>query len=83
MYSQAKNSKYLIPFFVFSIISLTSENKNKKQKIQLQDLKIYLQALTSPAMTPEISLMSMHASVLVDYVGPPSAKVCRTISNFP
>src|SRR3954468_13201093 len=24
------------------------------------------------------SLMSMHASILVDYVGPPSVEICRT-----
>jgi len=28
-------------------------------------------------------LMSTHASTLVDYVGPPSAEVCRTAANFP
>jgi hypothetical protein len=28
-------------------------------------------------------LMSMHASVLVDSVGPPSAEVCRTAASFP
>ena len=25
----------------------------------------------------------LHASILVDYVGPPSAEVCRTAANFP
>jgi hypothetical protein len=29
------------------------------------------------------TLMSMHASVLVDSVGPPSAEVCRTAASFP
>jgi hypothetical protein len=28
-------------------------------------------------------LMSTHASVLVDSVGPPSAEVCRAASSFP
>jgi hypothetical protein len=28
-------------------------------------------------------LMSTHASILVDSVGPPSAEVCRTAANFP
>jgi hypothetical protein len=28
-------------------------------------------------------LMSTHASVLVDSVGPPSAEVCRTAGSFP
>jgi hypothetical protein len=28
-------------------------------------------------------LMSMHASVLIDSVGPPSAEVCRTVTSFP
>jgi hypothetical protein len=31
----------------------------------------------------EGAVMSMHASVLVDSVGPPSAEVCRTASSFP
>jgi hypothetical protein len=29
------------------------------------------------------ALMSMHASVLVDSVGPPSAEVCRVAASFP
>jgi hypothetical protein len=28
-------------------------------------------------------VMSMHASILVDSVGPPSAEVCRTSASFP
>jgi hypothetical protein len=28
-------------------------------------------------------MMSTHASVLVDSVGPPSAEVCRTAASFP
>jgi hypothetical protein len=28
-------------------------------------------------------LMSTHASILVDSVGPPSAEVCRTAASFP
>ena len=28
-------------------------------------------------------LMSMHAYILVDSVGPPSAEVCRTAASFP
>jgi hypothetical protein len=39
--------------------------------------------LTSPATAPEKSLMSTHASVLVDSVGPPSAEVCRIAASFP
>jgi hypothetical protein len=29
------------------------------------------------------TLMSTHASVLVDSVGPPSAEVCRVAASFP
>jgi hypothetical protein len=29
------------------------------------------------------NLMSTHASVLVDSVGPPSAEVCRAAASFP
>jgi hypothetical protein len=28
-------------------------------------------------------VMSTHASILVDNVGPPSAEVCRTATSFP
>jgi hypothetical protein len=30
-----------------------------------------------------VSLMSTHASVLVDSVGPPNAEVCRAAASFP
>jgi hypothetical protein len=30
-----------------------------------------------------MSLMSMHLSVLVDSVGPPSVEVCRAAASFP
>jgi hypothetical protein len=30
-----------------------------------------------------VLLMSTHASVLVDSVGPPSAEVCRAAASFP
>jgi hypothetical protein len=33
-------------------------------------------------MALEKSLMSTHASVLVDSVGPPSAEVCKTAASF-
>jgi hypothetical protein len=32
---------------------------------------------------PPWSLMSTHASVLVDSVGPPSAEICRAAASFP
>ena len=51
--------------------------------IRLQDLKIYLQALTSPATAPEIAGCLLHNLLLVDVVGPPSPEVCRTVANFP
>jgi hypothetical protein len=35
------------------------------------------------AIEQAIWLMSTHASVLVDSVGPPSAEVCRTAASFP
>jgi hypothetical protein len=28
-------------------------------------------------------VMSMHASILIDSVGPPSAEVCRAAASFP
>jgi hypothetical protein len=70
---------------------LTSENKNKKQKDIIAEYKgnnsepkdVSSFYLTSPATAPEKSLMSMHTSVLVDSVRPPSAEVCRTTASFP
>jgi hypothetical protein len=37
----------------------------------------------SPCQRPSALLMSTHASILVDSVGPPSAEVCRTATSFP
>jgi hypothetical protein len=37
----------------------------------------------SPKPSPSTPLMSTHASVLVDSVGPPSAEVCRAAASFP
>jgi hypothetical protein len=39
--------------------------------------------LQSLATALENSLMSMHNSILVDSVGPPSAEVCKTEASFP
>ena len=55
----------------------------KKQIYKIAGSKWYLQALISPATAPEKRLMSTHASILVDTVGPPSAEVCRTVASFP
>jgi hypothetical protein len=38
---------------------------------------------SQPSKTWSVRLMSTHASVLVDSVGPPSAEVCRTAASFP
>jgi hypothetical protein len=35
------------------------------------------------AMRSLNAMMSTHASVLQDSVGPPSAEVCRTVASFP
>jgi hypothetical protein len=51
--------------------------------------KIFFRTATFPNLTSlklEIllgTMMSTHASVLVDSVGPPSAEVCRTAASFP
>jgi hypothetical protein len=37
----------------------------------------------APIKHPRWGLMSTHASVLVDSVGPPSAEVCRAAASFP
>jgi hypothetical protein len=46
--------------------------------VQLRHRSARIPLVPSPAR-----LMSTHASVLIDSVGPPSAKVCRTAASFP
>jgi len=58
-------------------ISLTSENKNKKQKDSIARSKDIPSNAYLPGNGASNSSMSTHASILVDYVGPPSAEVCR------
>src|SRR3954467_10840492 len=59
-------------------ISLTSENKNKKRKDLIARSKYIPSSTHLPGNGTRNSLMSTHASILIDYVGPPSAEVCRT-----
>src|ERR1041385_1867623 len=59
-------------------ISLTSETKNKKRKDLIARPKDIPSNTYFPGNSARNSLMSTHASILVDYVGPPSAEVCRT-----
>jgi hypothetical protein len=39
--------------------------------------------MTTYATRDVVRVMSTHASVLVDSVGPPSAEVCRAAASFP
>src|SRR3954470_23944617 len=59
-------------------ISLTSENKNKKRKDLIARSKDIPSRTHLPGNGARNSLMSTHASILVNYVGTPSAEVCRT-----
>ena len=59
-------------------ISITSENKNKKRKDLIAISKDIPSNTYFPGNGARNSLMSTHASILVDYVEPPSAEVCRT-----
>jgi hypothetical protein len=43
----------------------------------------YLLGFSEKCPKSYISLMSTHASILVDSVGPPSAEVCRAAASFP
>jgi hypothetical protein len=45
--------------------------------------KLTVGALIGDGDNPTRCVMSTHASVLVDSVGPPSAEVCRTAASFP
>jgi hypothetical protein len=58
----------LLPLFVGQNINAKAPPKFKRRL----DVKI-----------SKIQVMSTHASVLVDSVGPPSAEVCRTAASFP
>src|SRR3954468_25094003 len=76
-------------------ISLTSENKNKKQKELIAESKDIPSGTHSPQEIASLrvcvcllpyfpgngarnSFVSTPTSILVDYVGPPSAEVSRT-----
>src|SRR6187399_603920 len=59
-------------------INITSETKNKKRKDLIARYKYIPSNTYFPGNGARNSLMSTHASILVDYVGPPSAEVCRT-----
>src|ERR1041385_3657731 len=59
-------------------INLTSENKNKKRKDLSAESKDIPSSTHLPGNGARNSLMSTHASILVDYVGLPSAEICRT-----
>src|SRR3954470_11513265 len=93
--SQFKVQLIKLSHFLLFSISLTSENKNKKQKDLIAESKDIPSSTHSPQQIASLrvcvcllpyfpgngarnSLMSTHASILVDYVGPPSAEVCRT-----
>jgi hypothetical protein len=53
-----------------------------KTFLRLQEAMGFKQA-SEPLQIAHGALMSTHASILVDSVGPPSAEVCRTIASFP
>jgi hypothetical protein len=47
------------------------------------DFSLDLSYISIVEKEPFCGMMSTHASVLVDSVGPPSAEVCRTAASFP
>src|SRR3954471_3015534 len=52
---------------------------NKRQRIVvLPSGLVQLPEINTHSISNNSPLMSTHASILVDYVGPPSAEVCRT-----
>ena len=44
--------------------------------------EVFTRALNFPWIAA-MAVMSTHASILVNSVGPPSAEVCRTAASFP
>jgi hypothetical protein len=68
---------------------LSRVSKQDPEKKDLDKRVRFLTTLTKekeiPALTADFfdSMMSTHASVLVDSVGPPSAEVCRAAASFP
>jgi hypothetical protein len=48
-----------------------------------EEILIYYDPIPLAYAFPTIPLMSTHASVLVDSVGPPSAEVCRVAASIP
>jgi hypothetical protein len=53
--------------------------------IVLEDEEVPCHDLVAMVEPPPLAsqVMSTHASVLVDSVGPPSAEVCRAAASFP
>src|SRR4051812_22526553 len=68
----------LVKLSHFFSISLTSENEKRKRKDLIARSKDIPSSTHLPGNGARNSLMSTHASILVDYVGPPSAEVFRT-----
>jgi hypothetical protein len=72
----------------FRILSL-----KQRRRDHIASLRLGSQVATEQVDKEEIAtnfylhllgtLMSTHASILVDSVGPPSAEVCRTAASFP
>jgi hypothetical protein len=59
---------------------LMSQERAVAKKASLEPL---LPGLSGKKFATSTSMMSTHASVLVDSVGPPSAEVCRAAASFP
>jgi hypothetical protein len=57
-------------------------NPQELEELKRQLVDMLSKGLIRPSASPW-GLMSTHASILVDSVGPPSAEVCRTAASFP
>jgi hypothetical protein len=64
----------LIVYFYFGATSSLYSKKKRKNSIYKENW---------PKIIQHDAMMSTHASILVDSVGPPSAEVCRTAASFP
>jgi hypothetical protein len=77
------SSQYLDPYCVFSV-SPSPHRKKVLESHICQDTSIEAKKVgKGPLVGDGHHLMSTHAYILVDSVGPPSAKVCRTTASFP
>jgi hypothetical protein len=66
-----------------SSVGSSSEVNSLVSLAAIENMQKKLKEFDETRGEPDVGVMSTHATVLVDSVGPPSAEVCRTAASFP